>query len=860
MQVGTSWRLTTATGVNQNTLPAPIVRGVWADTRDVLLPGANPVDPESDPPGGDLNTLAWPLYNAPGSGVASCLNPGSRDQNVYSAEYTPGRLFAAAPETFRVSNIPRAYPLYVENRSPQLRLFKLMIGSGADASFDFGTYDQGSSTFGQHKRQADIAIGPFSTVTGSVVVGPNVATSILISVAEINANGVILANGARTSVTLFTAGLAGATPTETHVPVVTADPKVTKPYPPGTFPFTPTFQTPFTQNPFTQNPFSQNPFSQNPFSQNPFSQNPFAQNPFAQNQTIHDVTDVSFQVTNEGTHAAAFSAILNLQKSVAVGSYFFQVIITRTTAAPGLAGPNGCQSLDRPQDVQISNFTTPFTQNPFSQNPFSQNPFSQNPFSQNPFTQNPFSQNPFSQNVGPEDPVISNSTFYIAPKGSGSQGLTALNAAGSDYRAPRAVDEVIYTLRMFRLFEIEPGAPAVIDPFSDVGVTVKADTPNINQDLTFEDEGNTAGGGAALPVIITQTLPAATQNSPYTFTLEKNGGVPSYTWSIDLIPGQTLPAGLALFSGTGVISGTPKTPPGLHTFRVRLTDSLGHFDTAVLCINVEPAFVGTLNATPANDITPPTIDAIAQELVGSGVTISNVQYTGAAAAIGTFAGAADIGLNSGIILSSGAVTNINGTNTSPAAQAINGTAGDADLNARIPLGQNCIGDPASTTCDAAVLEFDFVPDGGIVSFQYVFASEEYNEFVNDVYNDVFAFMISGPGILADPGSDKANFALIPGLVPGSTSPVSINTVNNGPLNDGVGATNPQLFVSNDFGVATIQTQADGLTKVLTLQASVTPGQTYHMKLAIADAGDRIYDSWVLIKADSLVACAIIEEP
>ena len=65
-----------------------------------------------------------------------------------------------------------------------------------------------------------------------------------------------------------------------------------------------------------------------------------------------------------------------------------------------------------------------------------------------------------------------------------------------------------------------------------------------------------------------------------------------------------------------------------------------------------------------------------------------------------------------------------------------------------------------------------------------------------MFNDVFAFMISGPGILPDAGSNKANFALVPGPVPGTASPVSINTVNNGPFNDGVGATNPQLFVNN----------------------------------------------------------------
>jgi hypothetical protein len=865
VQVGASWKLTTAIGVNQSALPAPIVKGVWADTRDVLLPGADPsVDPSLNPPPPPLvpiDGLPWSVYDPPGTGKLSCLNPGSRDQNVYSADYTPGVLFAAAPETFRVSNIPRAYPVYVENRSAQLRLVKLTIDPAAVASFDYTTFDQQSPNFGQHKRQADIAIGPYSTVTGSVVVGPTVATPILITIAEINANGGILANGARTSVTLFTAGFAAPTPTETHVPVVTVDPIVTKPFPPGTLPFTNTAQTPFTQNPFTQNPFSQNPFSQNPFSQNPFTQNPFTQNPFAQNTTIHDVTDVSFQVTNEGTHAAAFSAILNLQRNVAPGSYFFQVLITRTTILPGFSGQTGCESVDRPQDVQISSILNPFTQNPFSQNPFSQNPFSQNPFSQNPFSQNPFSQNPFSQNTSPEDIEVSNSTFYVAPTGSGGQTLAALNVPGPDYRALRGLDAVIYTLRMFRLFEIQPGQPAnftVIDPFSDVGVTVVADTPDINADGTFEPVRNASGGGAANPVITTPTLAAATAGSLYSATVAANGGVTPYTWTIDVIPGQTLPPGMSLHPQTGVISGTTKAV-GLFTFRVRVTDALGHFDTAVLCIDVEPAFVGTLVATGAGDLTPTDI---AQMLVGSGVTISNVQYTGAAAAVGTFAGAADIGLNSGIILSSGAVTNINGPNNLQNASQDNAQPGDADLNARLPPivpGNECILEPpVSATCDAAVLEFDFVPQGGVVSFQYVFASEEYDEFVNSQFNDVFAFLISGPGILPDPGSDKANFALVPGPVPGSSSPVSINTVNNGAANDGIGATNPQLYMSN-VG-ATIQTQADGVTRVLTVQAIVVPGQTYHMKLAIADTGDRIYDSWVLIKANSLVACTIIEGP
>ena len=68
-----------------------------------------------------------------------------------------------------------------------------------------------------------------------------------------------------------------------------------------------------------------------------------------------------------------------------------------------------------------------------------------------------------------------------------------------------------------------------------------------------------------------------------------------------------------------------------------------------------------------------------------------------------------------------------------------------------------------------------------------------------------------------------------------------------------------MFVSNE-GLGRFKLRLTALTTVLTLQATVTPGQTYHMKLAIADAGDPYLDSWVLIKANSLVACAIIEEP
>ncbi len=233
-----------------------------------------------------------------------------------------------------------------------------------------------------------------------------------------------------------------------------------------------------------------------------------------------------------------------------------------------------------------------------------------------------------------------------------------------------------------------------------------------------------------------------------------------------------------------------------------------------------------------------TATALAQSLVGQGVTVSNVTYTGAARAAGNFSSNSNIiGFNSGIVLSTGAVRNVIGPNCDMGITVENGSAGDADLN--VLLNQGNDGDPIVTN-DAAVLEFDFVPTSSSISFQYTFSSDEYNEFVFQ-FNDVFGFFLNGNNIA---------------FIPGTTTPVSINTVNNGnstgdPDNPPV---NPQDFVNNDFQYPTVapyDTEMDGFTVVFTAQATVTPNQTNHIKLAIADAVDFDVDSNVFIKAGSL---------
>ncbi|HVE94750.1 MAG TPA: choice-of-anchor L domain-containing protein [Acidimicrobiales bacterium] len=221
---------------------------------------------------------------------------------------------------------------------------------------------------------------------------------------------------------------------------------------------------------------------------------------------------------------------------------------------------------------------------------------------------------------------------------------------------------------------------------------------------------------------------------------------------------------------------------------------------------VTTSLSGTLSA---NDI--------ALDLVGAGVTVDNVSYTGANVAAGRFAGGSGIiDFDSGVLLSSGDVSGVVGPNNQSNKSTSNATPGDATLSAF----------SGQTTHDAAVLEFDFVPNGDQVFFEYVFSSEEYNEFVGQ-FNDTFAFFVNGTNCatIGDPAQ-----------------PVSINTVNN--------ATNSASYIDNGDGTPHLNTQMDGLTVTLTCAATVIPNDVNHIKLAIADAGDSIYDSNVFLKAGS----------
>ncbi|MFM7015221.1 MAG: choice-of-anchor L domain-containing protein, partial [Bacteroidota bacterium] len=237
-----------------------------------------------------------------------------------------------------------------------------------------------------------------------------------------------------------------------------------------------------------------------------------------------------------------------------------------------------------------------------------------------------------------------------------------------------------------------------------------------------------------------------------------------------------------------------------------------------------------------------TATQLAQKLAGAGVQISNATITGPTNYYSSFTSTGtNLGLASGILLTTGNGTVAVGPNIFEDAGTIDTNSGDQDL-------ENIVGVP---TYDAAVLEFDFIPQNDTIQFRYVFASEEYPEFVCSSFNDLFGFFISGPGI-----TGTQNIALIPA----TTTPVAINTVNNGipglysdpnfPCNN----TYPAYYVDNTNG-ATIE--YDGFTTVLTALAVITPCQTYHLKIVITDAGDPAYDSGVFLEEGSMSATPVV---
>ena len=220
----------------------------------------------------------------------------------------------------------------------------------------------------------------------------------------------------------------------------------------------------------------------------------------------------------------------------------------------------------------------------------------------------------------------------------------------------------------------------------------------------------------------------------------------------------------------------------------------------------------------------------------SQVTITNIDCDEEAYGIFFAGDNSELGLESGIILSSGRAANAIGPNNEQGS-FFDGDflrPGDPDLDALSAL----TGDGILSN-DACIIELDVFANTNELSFEYVFGSEEYPEYVNQTFNDIFAFLISGPGITGIPElNNQENIAVIPN----TNTFVEINSVNN--------LLNWEYYRNNEYSMSL---EYDGLTsdslgvkKSLTARRVVEPCNTYHLKLAIADRSDFVFDSGVFI--------------
>jgi hypothetical protein len=284
------------------------------------------------------------------------------------------------------------------------------------------------------------------------------------------------------------------------------------------------------------------------------------------------------------------------------------------------------------------------------------------------------------------------------------------------------------------------------------------------------------------------------------------------------------------------------------------------FFSAFLCIHF--SVIAQVNIVSNN-----VAATLAQTLVGTGVTISNPTINCGAAPAGSpnlasgifTATNSNLGLDSGIILTTGKAASgpgLIGGNGPVAnfASGVTGNGGDPDLTTLI----------GGTTFDKCILEFDFVTTGDSVKFDYVFGSEEYLSYTCTTFNDVFGFFLSGPGIAGPYANGAKNIALVPGS---PTCPVGVSTIycpntpgccntpnfcfGNTPGCGMFNAANNTCayFVCNG-AVAPGTVTYQGFTVVLRAESEVVPCTTYHIKLAIADKADQVFDSGVFIKAKS----------
>jgi subtilisin-like proprotein convertase family protein len=229
-------------------------------------------------------------------------------------------------------------------------------------------------------------------------------------------------------------------------------------------------------------------------------------------------------------------------------------------------------------------------------------------------------------------------------------------------------------------------------------------------------------------------------------------------------------------------------------------------------------------------------------LMGPEVNYFNVQFTGDPIQLGwTYNVPGNFETQNGLILSTSAIQNFfpnifDGEPTQP----INTEVDLLTIANEVPplINQTFL---VNGVFDVAILEFDFIAPSEIINLNFTYGSDEYLTYVNSQYNDVFAILISGPGLsgpYASPlsGLGAQNIAIVPGSNP--ALPITISSVNN--------TINSEYYIDNPINTINNELSLTGYTSQITSTSLLIPGQTYHLKLAIADGSDNDLKSQMVL--------------
>ena len=224
---------------------------------------------------------------------------------------------------------------------------------------------------------------------------------------------------------------------------------------------------------------------------------------------------------------------------------------------------------------------------------------------------------------------------------------------------------------------------------------------------------------------------------------------------------------------------------------------------------------------------------MAQEIFGAGVNVVSASYTGDNRSSGIFTDGDTVAPgvtpgDSGVILSTGRardITNSTGQANQSGSTTTNtwGVNNDPDFNTLA----------GGRTYDAAWLDIDFIPTGDTLKMQFVFASDEYPEWVNSIYNDIVGVWSNGTPVDLAVGN-------------GDTDPGNVNQTNT-----------QNLYIDNTGSA--YNTEMDGFTVTMTLTIPVNPGVVNSLRIGIADVGDSSYDSNLLIAGSSMQTVVVAQD-